>query len=71
MGHEDDGDTKRLTRILRSVLVRELKKPWNMKMTVIIVTGAFGTVTKGLIQGRGLRNKRTSGDHQNTVLLRS
>ena len=30
-------------------LARELKKLWNMKETIIpIVTGAFGTVTKGL-----------------------
>ena len=32
-------------------LARELKKLWNMKMTIIlIVIGAFGTVTKGLIK---------------------
>ena len=31
---------------------RELKKIWNMKMTIIpIVIGAFGTVTKGLLKG--------------------
>ena len=31
-------------------LARELKKLWNMKMTVIpIVFGALGTVTKGLV----------------------
>ena len=30
---------------------RELKKLWNMKVTVIpIVIGALGTVTKGLVQ---------------------
>ena len=30
-------------------LARELKKLWNMKVTIIpIVVGAFGTVTKGL-----------------------
>ena len=30
-------------------LARELKKLWNMKVTIIpIVFGAFGTVTKGL-----------------------
>ena len=29
-------------------LARELKKLWNMKVTIIpIVIGAFGTVTKG------------------------
>ena len=33
-------------------LVKELKKLWNMKMTVIpIVIGAFGTVIKGLLNG--------------------
>ena len=33
-------------------LVRELKKLWNMKVTMIpIVIGALGTVTKGLVQG--------------------
>ena len=48
-------------------LTRELKKLWNMKMTIIpIVIGAFGTVTKGLIKSiGGLENKRTSGDHPN------
>ena len=33
-------------------LARELKKLWNMKVTVIpIVIGVLGTVTKGLVQG--------------------
>ena len=33
-------------------LVRELKKLWNMKVTIIpIVIGAFGSVTKGLLKG--------------------
>ena len=33
-------------------LAREVKKLWNMKMTLIpIVMGALGTVNKGLIQG--------------------
>ena len=32
---------------------RELKKLWNMKVTIIpVVIGAFGTVTKGLSKGR-------------------
>ena len=32
-------------------LARELKKMWNMKVTIIpIVIGAFGTVTKGLLE---------------------
>ena len=33
-------------------LSRELKKLWNMKVTIIpIVIGAFGTVTKGVLKG--------------------
>ena len=33
-------------------LARELKKLWNMKVTIIpIVIGAFGTVTKGSLKG--------------------
>ena len=33
-------------------VTRKLKKLWNMKVTIIpIVTGAFGTVTKGLLKG--------------------
>ena len=33
-------------------LARELKKLWNLKVTVIpIVIGALGTITKGLVQG--------------------
>ena len=33
-------------------LARELKKLWNMKVTIIpIVIGALGTVTKGLLKG--------------------
>ena len=32
-------------------LSRELKKPWNMKVTIIlIVIGDFGTVTKGFLK---------------------
>ena len=32
-------------------LARELKKLWNMKVTIVpIVSGAFGTVTKGLLK---------------------
>ena len=34
-------------------LAKELKKLWNMKAMVIpVVIGAFGTVTKGLVQRR-------------------
>ena len=33
-------------------LARELKKVWNMKVTIIpIVIGAIGTATKGLLKG--------------------
>ena len=33
-------------------LARDLKKLWNMKVTIVpIVIGAFGTVTKGLLKG--------------------
>ena len=33
-------------------LARELKKLWNMQVTIIpIIIGAFGTVTKGLLKG--------------------
>ena len=45
-------------------LTREFIKTWNMKVIIIPnVTGAFGTVTKGLVQGLG--NNGTRGDHQN------
>ena len=45
-------------------LARELKKQWNMKVTVIpIVIGALGTVTKGLVQGLEYLEIRISGDH--------
>ena len=34
-------------------LARELKKLWNMKLTIIpIVIGSFGTVTKKLLKGQ-------------------
>ena len=33
-------------------LARELKKMWNMKVTIVpIVIGALGTITKGLLKG--------------------
>ena len=33
-------------------LARELKKLWNMKITIVpIVIGALGTITKGLLKG--------------------
>ena len=35
-------------------LARELKKLWNMKVTIVpIVIRAFGTITKGLLKGFG------------------
>ena len=54
-------------------LARELKKLWNMKVTVIpIVVGALGTVTKVLVKGlEELEIKRSSRDNPTTVLLRS
>ena len=33
-------------------LARELKKLWNMKITIVpIMIGALGTITKGLLKG--------------------
>ena len=52
---------------------RELKKLWNMKVTIIpIVIGAFGTVTKGLL--KGLEDLEVGGQVetiQTTALLRT
>ena len=54
-------------------LVRELKKLWNMLVTIIpIVIGAFGTVTKGLL--KGLEDLEIGGrveTIQTTALLRT
>ena len=54
-------------------LARELKKLWNMKVTIVpIVLGDFGTITKGLLQG--LEDLEVSGrveTIQMTVLLRT
>ena len=52
-------------------LARELKKLWNMKVTIIpIVIGAFATVTKGLLKGlEDLECWRTNGDHQNYCII--
>ena len=53
-------------------LARELKKLWNMQVTIIpIVIGAFGTVTKGLL--KGLEDLEVGGrveTIQTTALLR-
>ena len=54
-------------------LARELKKLWNMKVTIIpIVIGAFGTVTKELL--KGLEDLEVGGrveTNQTTVLLKT
>ena len=54
-------------------LARELKKPWNMKVTVIpIVIGALGTVPKWLVEGKeNLEIKRRVETILTTALLRS
>ena len=54
-------------------LAREVKKLWNMQVTIIpIVIGAFGTVTKGLL--KGLEDLEVGGRVeiiQTTALLRT
>ena len=54
-------------------LARELKKIWNMKVTIIpIVIGEFGTVIKGLL--KGLEDLEFGGQAeiiQTTALLRT
>ena len=54
-------------------LVRELKKLWNMKVTIIpIVIGAFGTVTKGILKGlEDLEFGERVVTIQTTILLRT
>ena len=58
-------------------LARELKKLWNMKVTVIpIVIGAPATITKGLVQGlvQGLEDLEIRGQVeivQTITLLRT
>ena len=54
-------------------LARELKKPWNMKVTIIpLVIGAFDTVTKGLLKGlEDLEVGRGVETIQTTTLLRT
>ena len=48
-------------------LARELKKLWDIKVTImLIVIGAFGTVTKR--PGR-FRSWRPSGDHPNNSII--
>ena len=54
-------------------LARELKKLWNMKVTIVpIVIGALGTITKGLL--KGLEDLKVGGwveTIQMTALLRT
>ncbi len=54
-------------------LSRELKKLWNMKVTIVsIVIGALGTITKGLL--KGLEDLEVGGrveTIQTTALLRT
>ena len=54
-------------------LVRELKKLWNMKVTIVpIVIDAFGTITKGFL--KGLEDLEVGGrveTIQMTALLRT
>ena len=54
-------------------LARELKKRWNMKVTIVpIVIGALGTITKGLL--KGLEDLEVGGrveTIQTTALLRT
>ena len=65
--------SKKMKRDKYLDLVRELKKLWYMKVTVIpIVIGALGTVTKGLSQGpEDLEIKGIVETSQTTALLRS
>ena len=54
-------------------LARELKKLWNMKVTIVpIVIGALGTITKGLLKGlEHLKVGRWVETIQMTALLRT
>ena len=52
---------------------RELKKLWNIKVTIITsVIGTFGTVTKGLLKGlEDLEVGSREGTIQTTALLKT
>ena len=54
-------------------LARELKKLWNMKVTIVpVVIGTFGTITKGLLKGlEDLEFGGRLGTIQMTELLRT
>ena len=52
-------------------LARELKKLWNMKVTIVlIVIGALGTITKGLEFGRRLETIQTTALLKTARILR-
>ena len=54
-------------------LAKELKKKklWKMKVAVIpIVSGALGTIFRGLIRGLELGNLRTNRDHPNYNIVK-
>ena len=55
------------------VLDREVKKQWNMKLTIMpIVIAAFGTVTEGLVKGlEDIEVRGRAGTIKETALLRS
>ena len=56
-------------RMNTTTLLKNWKKLWNMKMTIItIVIKAFGTVTKGL--QKGLEDLEVGG-REKTILLRT
>ena len=54
-------------------LARELKKLWNIKLTIVlIVIGALGTITKGLLKGlEDLEGGGRVETMQMTALLRT
>ena len=54
-------------------LARELKKLWNMKVTIVpIVIGAFGTITKGLLKGlEDLEVGGTGRDYPNDSITKN
>ena len=54
-------------------LARELKKLWNMKVTIILIgIGVFGIVTKGLLKGlKDLEDRGRVETIQITALLRT
>ena len=60
-------------------LARELKKLWNMKVTIVpIVIGAFGTATKGLLKsledlevGRRAKTQTPVKNHQLTLMWKT